>query len=38
MVHDQIKKDRVLTLGIEEEFQIVAWLVSVQASLQSQKQ
>jgi hypothetical protein len=37
MVHDQIKKDHVLTLGIEEEFQIVAiWFRSKQA-LQSKK-
>jgi hypothetical protein len=37
MVDDQIKKDHVLTLGIEEEFQIVAiWFRSKQA-LQSKK-
>jgi hypothetical protein len=36
-VDNQIKKDHVLTLGIEEEFQIVPRLVSVQASLAKQK-
>jgi hypothetical protein len=37
MVDDQIKKNHVLTLGIEEEFQIVAiWFRSKQA-LQSKK-